>query len=188
MFGIGKAADHIIVDRIKEGDEQILKYLYKNHLTMVKNLILKNSGEEDAVDDILQDTVIAVWKNVNKPNFLLQVKLSTYILSIAKNLWYKELKKKKIKFRTADETIQAHEASEEIYLTMDQSVIVGIIQEMDETCRKLLSYFYFDGFNNSIIAEKLNFANTDTVKSKKYQCFKKLQATVLKSYKKEDLI
>ena len=92
MFGIGKVADHIVIERIEQGDEQMLKYLYKNHLRMVKNFVLKNSGAEDAVDDILQDTVIAVWRNVNKPNFLLQVKLSTYIMSIAKNLWYKELK------------------------------------------------------------------------------------------------
>ncbi|MFT5056147.1 MAG: RNA polymerase sigma factor (sigma-70 family) [Pseudoalteromonas distincta] len=187
MFGIGKVTDHIVIERIEQGDEQMLKYLYKNHLRMVKNFVLKNSGAEDAVDDILQDTVIAVWRNVNKPNFLLQVKLSTYVMSIAKNLWYKELKKK-IKFKVVDEANKLHEASEEMSLNMDQSVIVEIVQEMDETCRKLLTYFYFDGFNNKVIAEKLNFANTDTVKSKKYQCFKKLQATVLKSYKKEDLL
>ena len=108
-------------------------------------------------------------------------------MSIAKNLWYKELKKK-IKFKVVDEANKLHEASEEMSLNMDQSVIVEIVQEMDETCRKLLTYFYFDGFNNKVIARKLNFANTDTVKSKKYQCFKKLQATVLKSYKKEDLL
>lgn len=187
MLGIGKIADHTVLDRIKQGDEHVLRYLYKNHYTMVKNFILKNNGEEDAVDDILQDTIIAVWKNVNKPTFLLQVKLSTYIMAIAKNLWYKELKKK-IKFKKVDETNKLHEGSEEMNLNMDKSVIVGIVQEMDETCRKLLSYFYFDGYNNVLIAEKLNFANTDTVKSKKYQCFKKLQATVLLSYTKEDLI
>jgi DNA-directed RNA polymerase specialized sigma24 family protein len=108
-------------------------------------------------------------------------------MSIAKNLWYKELKKR-IKFKVVDEANKLQKASEEMSLNMDQSVIVEIVQEMDETCRKLLTYFYFDGFNNKVIAEKLNFANTDTVKSKKYQCFKKLQATVLKSYKKEDLL
>jgi DNA-binding NarL/FixJ family response regulator len=59
---------------------------------------------------------------------------------------------------------------------------------MDETCRRLLSYFYFNGLSNAVIAEKLNYANTDTVKSKKYQCFKKLQTAVTSRYSKEDLI
>ena len=63
-----------------------------------------------------------------------------------------------------------------------------MVNEMDETCKKLLSYFYFDGYSTRMIADKLNFANADTVKSKKYQCFKKLQASVLAKYNKADLI
>ena len=73
-------------------------------------------------------------------------------------------------------------------VNLDHSIIVQIVQEMDDTCRKLLSYFYFDGLNNKSIAQRLNFANTNTVKSKKYQCFKKLQSTVLEKYKKDDFI
>jgi DNA-directed RNA polymerase specialized sigma24 family protein len=61
-----------------------------------------------------------------------------------------------------------------------------MVAELDETCKKLLSYFYFDGLENKIIAEKMGFANTDTVKSKKYQCFKRLQAAVTSQYNKED--
>ena len=52
-------------------------------------------GQVTPVDDILQESVIAVWQNVNKSEFLLQSKLSTYVMAIAKNLWFKELKKKK---------------------------------------------------------------------------------------------
>ncbi|MBT6235616.1 MAG: sigma-70 family RNA polymerase sigma factor [Bacteroidetes bacterium] len=187
MFGIGEKADHTVLEKINQGDEQMLIYMYKQHYTMVKNFILKNSGDEDAVDDILQDTVIAVWKNANKTNFLLRSKLSTYIMAIAKNLWYKELKKK-TKFKLVDETQKMDLGSEEMNLNMDQSIIIKMVQEMDETCRRLLSYFYFDGFSTKLIADKLNFANADTVKSKKYQCFKKLQSSVLNKYKKEDLI
>ena len=172
MFGINKLTDHSVLERMKQGDEQMLVHLYKQHHTMVKNFVLKNSGDENVVDDILQDTVIAVWKNVHKPDFMLQSKLSTYILAIAKNLWFKDL----------------NTPSEEMNLNMDQSLIVQMVEEMDETCRKLLSYFYFDGFNNVLIAEKLGFANANTVKSKKYQCFKKLQASVVEKYKKEDLL
>ena len=86
MFGIGKLNDHTILERIKQGDEKMLVHLYKEHHTMVKNFILKNSGDESVVDDVLQDTIIAVWKNTNKPEFLLQSKLSTYVMAIAKNL------------------------------------------------------------------------------------------------------
>lgn len=187
MWGIGNIADHTVLDNIKQGDEQMLVYLYKQHYTMVKNFVLKNSGDETAVDDILQDTVIAVWKNANKSDFLLQSKLSTYIMAIAKNLWFKELKKR-TKFKLVDETNQLDHGTDTMRLDMDRTIIVSIVKQMDDTCRRLLSYFYFDGLSTKLIAEKLNFANANTVKSKKYQCFKKLQATVLDQYKKEDLL
>lgn len=187
MFGIGKLADHIIIERIKQGDEKMLVYLYKEHHTMVKNFILKNNGDDSAVDDVLQDTVIAVWKNTNKPEFLLQAKLSTYVMAIGKNLWFKELKKR-TKFKLVDEANHLGHGSEEMHLDLDQSIIRQLVKDMDKTCGKLLAYFYFDGFSTKVIAEKLGYANADTVKSKKYQCFKKLQGTVLATYNKEELL
>lgn len=187
MFGIGKIADHTVLESMQQGDEKMLVYLYKQHYTMVKNFVLKNSGDETVVEDILQDTVIAVWKNANKQDFLLQSKLSTYVMAIAKNLWYKELKKR-TKFKLVDEANHKEQSSESMQLDMDKNIIVSLVAQMDDTCGKLLAYFYFDGLSTKLIADKLGFANANTVKSKKYQCFKKLQAAVLSQYKKEDLL
>jgi DNA-directed RNA polymerase specialized sigma subunit len=69
---------------------------------------------------------------------------------------------------------------------MDMQVIKEYVKKLDETCRQLLSYFYFDELDNKVIAEKMGFANTDVVKSKKYQCFKKLEKDVRTHYNKED--
>ncbi len=189
MFGIRKLADHTVLERIKQGDEKVLVYMYKEHYTMVKNFVLKNSGDDTVVEDILQDTVIAVWRNVNKSDFLLQSKLSTYVMAVAKNLWFKELKKRS-KFTLVDEhkQFETKTESENIDVNIDRSIIVKMVEELDETCKRLLSYFYFDGFNNKVIAEKLGFANANTVKAKKYQCFKKLQKRVTEQYNKEDLL
>ena len=187
MLGLNRLSDHRVIERIKQGDERMLNHLYKDHYTMIRNFVLKNNGDEEVVEDILQESVIAVWRNVHKNEFILQSKLSTYVMAIAKNLWFKELKKK-TRFKYVDESDQIPEMSEPIQLDLDAHLIVQMVKEMDETCRKLLSYFYFDGYDNKLIAEKLGFANTDSVKSKKYQCFKKLQITVLSRYNKEDLL
>lgn len=187
MFGLGSLNDQAILERIKDGDESVLVLVYKKHYGMVKNLILKNSGDITVVDDIMQDTIIAVWKNANKPTFLLQSKLSTYILAIAKNLWLKELKKRS-KFKVVDENSPKNTLIDTQKENLDSDIIAEMVNEMDETCKKLLSYFYFDGYSTRLIADKLNYANADTVKSKKYQCFKKLQASVLARYNKVDLI
>ncbi len=189
MLGLNRLSDHRVIERIRQGDEHMLVHLYKDHYTMIRNFVLKNNGNEDAVEDILQESVIAVWRNVQKSEFLLQSKLSTYVMAISKNLWFKELRKKS-KFKYVDESVteNMHQQSEPMQLDMDQHIIVQMVEEMDETCRRLLSYFYFDGLDNKLIAEKLGFSNTNSVKSKKYQCFKKLQAKVLDNYRKDDLL
>lgn len=187
MLGLKRLSDHKVIERIKQGDEHMLVHMYKDHYTMIRNFVLKNNGDEGMVEDILQECVIAVWKNVLKADFILQAKLSTYIMAIAKNLWFKELKKQ-TRFTYVDESDQIKETGEDMKLRLDDNIIVQMVREMDETCKKLLAYFYFDGFDNKTIAEKLGFANTDTVKSKKYQCFKKLQTKVLENYTREDLL
>ncbi|MFT4521920.1 MAG: RNA polymerase sigma factor (sigma-70 family) [Bacteroidia bacterium] len=175
-----------MIGDIKAGDEQALVNMYKSYYAMVRNFILKNSGTEEEIDDVLQDSVIAVWRNVNKAEFTLTVKLSTYLMAIVKNLWFKQLKKKN-RFTVVDESVQEKITAEDSKtLEMDFHIIRDMVKELDETCMKLLSYFYFDGFDNTVIAEKLGFANTDTVKSKKYQCFKRLQTAVKEKYNKTD--
>lgn len=187
MFSFGKISDEYIVERIKSGDEEILIHLYKEYHSLIKSFVLKNGGDDKNIDDIVQDTIISLWKNVRKPTFLLHSKLSTYVIAIAKNKWFKELKRRN-RFRRVDTTHSRTLKSPNTSINLDHAIIIKIVQEMDDTCRRLLAYFYFDGFSNKSIAKKLNFANTNTVKSKKYQCFKKLQATVLKQYQKDDFI
>jgi RNA polymerase sigma factor (sigma-70 family) len=187
MFGYKKFSDEKLIELIQIGDQSALVALYKENYTMVRNFILRNSGDEDEVADVLQDSLIAVWQNVNKDTFHLTVKLSTYLMSIVKNQWFKRLKKKS-RFVVVDESIKEKIAktTELQSSTFDHEIIREKVKNLDETCMKLLSFFYFDGLNNKSIAQKLGFANTDTVKSKKYQCFKKLQKEVLKEYNKED--
>jgi RNA polymerase sigma factor (sigma-70 family) len=187
MFGYKKFSDEKLIELIQMGDQSALVAMYKENYTMVRNFILRNNGDEDEVADVLQDSLIAIWQNVNKESFNLTVKMSTYLMSIVKNQWFKKLKKKS-RFIVVDEAIKEKIGSttETQSFSFDNEIIRQKVKDLDETCKKLLSYFYFDGFNNKIIAEKLGFANTDTVKSKKYQCFKKLQKEVLSEYNKED--
>lgn len=186
MFGASKYSDQQIIEGIKNGDQKVLVVMYKQNLAMVKNFIMKNSGTEEDVPDLLQESVIAIWQNANKPGFLLTVKLSTYLMSIVKNLWYKQLRKKSRMARLDDHPGDMASPDTRPGMAMDMKVIKDYVNKLDETCRRLLTFFYFDELDNRIIAEKLGFANTDVVKSKKYQCFKKLETAVKAHYNKED--
>src|SRR5689334_3838914 len=94
MFIRPKLSDEEIVSQVRKGNEKVLVKIYEMNYVNVRSYILKNSGKEDDIDDVLQEAVIAVWQNINKPDFILSAKLTTYVYSIARNIWLKQLQKR----------------------------------------------------------------------------------------------
>ena len=110
--------------------------------------------------------------------------MSTYIYSVCLNLWRKELDRKSRHSNEEKDAIeyQEHEKEERI------KIIHECIDKLDDTCKKVLSYYYFDGMSMKDIAEKIGFANTDTAKTKKYKCKKKLDEVIKSLYSEHDFL
>jgi RNA polymerase sigma factor (sigma-70 family) len=110
--------------------------------------------------------------------------MSTYIYSICQNLWRKELDRKK---RLSNEEKDSPDA-----IDMDkperEKIIARCMEQLGETCRKVLMYYYFDELSMQEIADKLGFANTDTAKTKKYKCKQKLDELVKAQYSEQDFL
>jgi DNA-directed RNA polymerase specialized sigma24 family protein len=86
---------------------------------------------------------------------------------------------------------QSHEAVEgEEYSDYEDQERLRIVQacigKLGDVCKKILTYYYFDGLSMSDISEKLQFANTDTAKTKKYKCKKKLDTLIKENYTTSD--
>ncbi|MCC5929407.1 MAG: sigma-70 family RNA polymerase sigma factor [Cyclobacteriaceae bacterium] len=176
--------DSEIIAKISQGDEKALEYLYRKYFSMMKRSILKNNGTEDEAKDIFQDALIVFWQKVTSGNLVLSSKISTYLYSICQNLWRKELDRKK---RLSNE-----EKDEEVYIKNDEEerlkIVTDCINQLGDTCKKLLTYHYFDGLPMSEIADKLGFSNTDTAKTKKYKCKQRLYELIRSKYSKSDFL
>lgn len=176
--------DRDILERISRGDEKALDYLYRKYYKMMTNLIMKNNGTEQEAKDIYQDALIVFWQKVVGNDLVLTSKISTYIYSICLNLWRKELDRKS---RLTNETQQ-----ESGYLDDDSKernfIIRDCINQLGDTCRKILMYYYFDDMSMQDIAKKLNLANVDTAKTKKYKCKKRLDSLVKAKYSASDFL
>lgn len=187
MLGRSRAKDKQQLTMIQDGDKDALVALYKDCFTTVKNIVIQQGGSEIIAEDIMQDAVIAVWQNCRKPDFKLTSLLTTYTIAIAKNLWYKEMSKTKRMVKGNEEPhVNKMVFTPENDAPMDMTILTNMVNSMGETCRELLVLFYFDGLDTKTIAEKMNFANTNTVKSKKYQCFKRLQEKMTSKFNMED--
>ena len=176
--------DHEVLAKISKGDEGALDYLYKRYYRMMTKIVLNNSGSEDEAKDVYQDALIVFWQKAVKGDLVLTSKISTFIYSICLNLWRKELdRKNRLSHEEKDSAVHVD------YDAKERSLLIrNCIDELGDTCRKILTYYYFDGMNMVEIADKLNFANTDTAKTKKYKCKKRLDHLIKSKYSSRDFL
>jgi RNA polymerase sigma factor (sigma-70 family) len=173
-----------LFEHIRKGDEKTLEFLYKKYYRMMTKMVISNSGTEEEARDIYQDALIVFWQKATSGNLVLTSKISTYIYSICQNLWRKELDRKK---RLSNEEKDAPVAMDTETAERDQ-IIARCIEQLGETCKKVLMYYYYEEMSMQDIAEKLGFANTDTAKTKKYKCKQKLDELVKAQYSERDFL
>jgi len=176
--------DSEILAKIKQGDESALDYLYKKNFKMMTKMVINNSGSEDEAKDIYQEALIVFWQKAVSGNLVLSSKISTFIYSICQNLWRKELERKS--------KLSSEEKDSSVINDVDRreriEIINNCINQLGETCRKILNYYYFDNMSMNDIAEKMGFANADTAKTKKYKCKKELDELIKSKYKASDFL
>jgi RNA polymerase sigma factor (sigma-70 family) len=153
---------------------------------MIANHVLQHSGNEEDAQDLLQDTLVALWQNVRKPQFELSAKLTTYLFAIAKNLWLKQLDKRK---RTKGEDfITGKEVADTVdpAQQMDYSIVQKALDLLQDKCRNILMMFYFDGFDMHTIAKANGLSSASVAKAKKHQCLKGLETIIKQKYSASD--
>lgn len=173
-----------IFERICKGDEKALELLYQKYYRMMTKLVITNSGTEEEARDVYQEALIVFWQKATAGTLILTSKMSTYIYSICQNLWRKELdRKKRLSNEEKDTAVMLDTDSKE-----REKILSKCIDQLGETCKKVLMLYYFEEMSMQDIADKLGFANTDTAKTKKYKCKKKLDELVKAQYSEHDFL
>ncbi len=172
-------ADSKILDQIRTGDDEGLVKLYEMNRRPIRVYILRNSGTEDDAEDLLQEALIVLWERVRSDRFQHQARLSTFIYATVKNMWRRRLARLR---REAPAEIEEDtgriEAASALDILVESEEALAVHQALDklgDPCKTLLTLFYWEEQSMEAIAAKLNFANAETAKSKKYQCKKALQ-------------
>jgi len=168
------------IDGLRTGNNEVLSALYKKYYNIVLKFIVNNSGTQEAAQDIYQETIIVLYENVQKPGFELNCQLQTYIFSIAKRLWLKQLKKssKTFLFKEDGEN-ELVDVSEEISEHLNKEVeldkLTQSLTELGEPCATLIKDFYVHKLSMDEIAEKFGYTNADNAKNQKYKCLQRLK-------------
>jgi len=194
-----KDVEKRILDALKNSDQDgwAFYYMQMHYFPGVKFFVQKNGGSEDEAKDVIMDGIEALIRNVRDGSYTPQsnAKLKTYFFQICRNKWFDYLGKKK---RTrpmslfADLELDDFEAN--YYYEFDDDmlnervrVVAQLFDQSTETCRQVLSYFYYDEMPHDIIAERMGFANAESSKTQKTKCLRKLKTAVQNIFKSEPL-
>ena len=89
-------SDSELVEAIREKDmlEPAILQLYKDHAEITRSFIMGKGGTEQDADDIFQETVVSFIDSVQKSKFRQESGIRTFLISISKNLWYNEIRRR----------------------------------------------------------------------------------------------
>jgi RNA polymerase sigma factor (sigma-70 family) len=172
------SGDAGILDRIRMGDEGALEDLYRGNRRAIRALIRRNGGREEDAEDILQEALVTLWERVRSGRFQLTARPGTFLFAVARNMWLRRLARARREVKDPD-IDTAHGDASPIELLVEQEeaeIVARAMGELGETCRKLLLLFYWEEKTMAEIAAELGMANADTVKARKYQCKRTLEA------------
>jgi len=163
-----KFSDINIIDGIRNQDDKILNWLYDAYLQTVKKYVLSNSGSEEDVSDVFQDTIIVLYNQITSDNLHLTTDLKGYFFGIARNVWSAQLRKKQ---KTVELEIDPpyEEESEEQNDPVLERVISRAFQKLKPDQQMVLNLFS-DGLSYEEIAVKMNLKNEVYARRKKYLC------------------
>lgn len=183
----GKEIDsEIIIESIKNGkDDLVLKELYRHVLPVIKAHVKKNGGSNEDAEDVFQDAVITLYKQI-KLNKYQEVGsgVGGFLFTVSKNLWYNKLKRNnKISLTDEHPNTESGDLSilEKIITEEKINTINQLLNEVGEQCKKILSLSIYDKIPMKEISKEMGFKSDDVAKSIHYRCKKKLGQLARKS-------
>ncbi len=89
---MSEAADEELVTQFKNGRERAFNELMRRYNGRIINYVYRIVGDRDRAEDLLQDTFVRVYRNIDR--FDVERKFSTWLYTIATNLAKNELRNK----------------------------------------------------------------------------------------------
>jgi len=89
-----KKQDFFFIGQLKRRSRKAQKRLYDKLYPKIRNHILKNSGDENDVHDFTQEVIIKLYEKLKKDTSKITT-LEGFAFGILRNMWLKELEKRK---------------------------------------------------------------------------------------------
>lgn len=165
------------IEGLLKDDRKISKEIYDKYYARIERLVTSNSGNKDEALDVFQDALVVVYKNGLKPGFVLTSSFYSYLYGISRNLWKKELEKRKNGGKVTIQDEEEYKSDVDIEKAIHEAEKYELYKEkfalLGEKCQSIMK-LVFQKKKMKEIAEKLGYNNDKTAKQQHYKCKQKL--------------
>jgi RNA polymerase sigma factor (sigma-70 family) len=177
----GKFSDGELIAAInskKDLNDAIL-FLYREYSETVSSFLINYGASEQDADDVFQETVISFINIVQQDKFRMEASIKTFLVSVARNIWRNELKKRQRTDFREQRFESGREQSEDgindwINESEKKRQLRDLVFKLGEPCRKLLMLFYYENLSMKEMLNYLPYDNEQVVRNKKYKCLQQL--------------
>jgi len=145
-----------LVNRLKSGDETAFAEVYDRYSGAINGIILRIVTDSEASQDVLQDTFVKIWKNIQSYDST-KGSFFTWMLNIARNTSIDSLRKLKKEGKTE---IREQDISVGMTGVVQQNTnVIGLsklVEKLPEEQRLMIEYIYFNGYTQQEVADELD--------------------------------
>lgn len=178
-------SDAELIAAISAGRElnEAIRFIYRQYSQATSSFIMQHGGSEQDADDIFQETVVAFIEVVQKGKYRGEASVKTFLNSIARNYWFNEIKKRDrsgLRDKQFELSRDKNEADVSHYISeMERKrQLRELVDQLGESCRKVLLLFYYENLSMKEMVEHLPYDNEQVVRNKKYKCLQALAGLI----------
>lgn len=137
--------DQKYIDALVNNDHKLIEEIYKKFAPKVISYVRKNSGDESAARDIIQETLITLYDQAKTKGLQLTCPFDAYFFLICKRKWLNVIKKSHGKEVTIEEEFlyRGEEPIDEVVETEEfetqQSLYISMLSKIGETCKQIIT-------------------------------------------------
>ncbi|MFA6950038.1 MAG: sigma-70 family RNA polymerase sigma factor [Lentimicrobiaceae bacterium] len=186
-------SDIAIIEGLKLDSSYIIQHVYHEFFPTIRFLVKKNTGNDEDAEDIFQEALLVILKNVKKDDFNLTSSFLTYLYSISRNLWMQRLKVKRKgmdNFDILEKFINIPESSSHESAELEQlryKIYREHFNAMEADCQRIL-LLSLQKFSSKDIACTMGYGSENYAKTKKYNCKERLKKAILSDPRIEETI
>lgn len=169
----------------KNPNSALEKIYHLHHSKLVFYVMKQFSFNKEISTDLSHQAIVQFYLNtINNKIKNKSGPLKPYLVGIVRNLSHEYIRQKK-----------KNDSLQTIPILINNNEIYGFNEEVDSriqslqenysklgnSCKEILKLFYFQNYSLTKIMSLLNYKSTDSVKTQKYKCIKKLRSLIKES-------